>query len=93
MVVRSKHLLLSLVLAVHLGLNSLYLWPLVLVVVLLSAKKSPKLTLLNQRRFCNSTIDPDAGDAVLGCKVLTWLIYHNMTRCEVHRVAMFYVHK
>jgi len=27
--------------------------------------------LLNQIQFCNSTIDPDAGDAVLGCKVLT----------------------
>jgi len=32
-----------LMLAVHLGLNSLYLWPLVLVLVL-SAKKLPKFT-------------------------------------------------
>ena len=48
MVVYFKHLLICqqktwLMLAVHLGLNSLYLWPLVLVAVL-NAKKSPKLT-------------------------------------------------
>jgi len=73
-------------LTVHLGLNSLYLSPLVLVLVL-SAKKSSKFTLLNQIQFCNSTIDPDAGDAVLRYKVLTWLIYHNMTGCEVHGVV------
>ena len=46
---RSRRLLLyqrktfCLMLAVHLGLNSLYLWPLVLVLVL-SAKKSSKFT-------------------------------------------------
>ena len=48
MTVHSKQLLLSvrktcLMLAMHLGLNSLYLWPLVAVVVV-SATKSPKLT-------------------------------------------------
>ena len=37
----TKHF--CLLLAVHLGLNSLYLWPLVLVIVL-TAKKSQKLT-------------------------------------------------
>ena len=37
------------------------------------------LHLLNQVQFCNSTIGPNAGDAVLGCRVLTWLIYHNWT--------------
>jgi len=47
----------------------------------LSAKKSPKLTFTKPktRRFCNSTIDPDACNAVLRYKVLAWLIYHNMT--------------
>jgi len=59
-----------LMLAVHLGLNSLYWWPLVLVLVL-SAKKSSKFTFtkLNSLQFCKSTTDPDAGEAVLGCKV------------------------
>jgi len=62
----------------HVGLNSLYLSPLVLAVVL-SAKKSPKLTFTtDQRRSCKSAIDPDVGDAVR-YKVLAWLIYHNMT--------------